>query len=172
MVVRECACAHSYPRFRRAHWHTTNPLPACASPTLLILPLPTYHRQVLDDSYRRALALPVNRFASTFDLSAHHILHDVHAMLMPDAQSVRSRLHKLNVYGPGGFFKAHKVLHTDWQCSFSCDPEHPLLSVYNQQCTKVAHFILGLKLRSIQDVSARSLYVKVRLDIAGYTTLW
>ena len=37
-----------------------------------------YYRQVLDDSYRRALALPVDRFASTFDLSAHHILHDVH----------------------------------------------------------------------------------------------
>ena len=28
---------------------------------------------------------------------------------MPDAPRIHARLHKLNVYEPGGFFKEHKV---------------------------------------------------------------
>lgn len=65
--------------------------------------------QVLDDSYRKALALPVDRFATSFSLGEHTIMPVVQELLMPDAPSIAARLHKLNVYGPGGFFKTHKV---------------------------------------------------------------
>lgn len=67
------------------------------------------HAQVLDDSYRKALALPVDCCATSFNLAAFDILPDVHELLMSDAPRIAARLHKLNVYGPGGFFKAHKV---------------------------------------------------------------
>ena len=65
---------------------------------------------MLDDSYRRALALPTDRFSTSFDLSAHYIIWDVRSLLRPDAHSIRAHLHKLNVYGPGGFFKTHQVI--------------------------------------------------------------
>lgn len=65
--------------------------------------------QVLDDGYRKALALPLDRFATTFDLAADNTLRDVQALLMPDAARISARLHKLNVYGPGGFLKSHRV---------------------------------------------------------------
>jgi hypothetical protein len=57
-----------------------------------------------------ALALPTDRFASSFDLPAHYILQDLHALLFPDAQSIRAQLRKLSVYRPGGkAFKAFEV---------------------------------------------------------------
>lgn len=65
--------------------------------------------QVLDDSCRKALPLPIDRFAVNFSLAEHDIMPVVQELLMPDAPSTAARLHKLNVYGPGGFFKMHQV---------------------------------------------------------------
>jgi hypothetical protein len=65
--------------------------------------------QADDDSYRKAVALPTGRFAPSFNLAEHRIMADVRRLLMPDAKRSYARLHKLNVYGPCGFFKEHKV---------------------------------------------------------------
>jgi hypothetical protein len=65
--------------------------------------------QVVDDDYRKALALPTDRFATNFNLAEHGMLAEIKDLLMPDAPQIHARLHKLNVYEPGGFFKEHKV---------------------------------------------------------------
>ena len=66
----------------------------------------------MENGRTQALMLHADCFASTFDLHAHHILQDVHTLLVPDAQSIRARLHQLNVYGPGPRVVVDKVLPT------------------------------------------------------------
>ena len=70
--------------------------------------------QVVEESYRKALALPTTRFATSFNVAEHSILGDVRDLLMPLAPRIYARLHKLNVYEPGGFFREHKV------CTLCC----------------------------------------------------
>ena len=65
--------------------------------------------QVVDESYRKALALSTASFATSFNLAEHSILGDVRDLLMPLAPRIYARLRKLNVYEPGGFFREHKV---------------------------------------------------------------
>lgn len=57
------------------------------------------------------MALPINRFATTSNLAAHRILPDVQTLLKPKVPCIAAHRHKLNMYGPGGFFKAHKACH-------------------------------------------------------------
>jgi hypothetical protein len=58
--------------------------------------------QALNGSQQRqVLSLLADRFASTFHLSAYSILRDVQSLLLEDAQSIRARLQRLNVYRPG-----------------------------------------------------------------------
>ncbi|TMW59805.1 hypothetical protein Poli38472_004874 [Pythium oligandrum] len=47
-------------------------------------------------------------FTTSLSLAELSILNEIQRMLTPDIQDVRARLYKLNVYGPGGFFKAHR----------------------------------------------------------------
>ena len=63
--------------------------------------------QVLEGSFE--FTLPADQFASTFNIYEHPILKDVRTLLVPDAQSVRARLHQLTVHGPGGGVVLHKV---------------------------------------------------------------
>ena len=53
--------------------------------------------------------LSADQFVTTFNIYEHPILKDVRTLLVPDAQSVRARLHQLTVHGPGGGFVLHKV---------------------------------------------------------------
>ncbi|KAI8612013.1 hypothetical protein BC830DRAFT_1049391, partial [Chytriomyces sp. MP71] len=63
---------------------------------------------VFDDSYRKALKLDAARISSTFDINNAGILDQIkRTLLSRSTDFVRAELHKLNVYGPGGFFKAH-----------------------------------------------------------------
>lgn len=64
-------------------------------------------KEVLDPTYRRALALPADRFLTSFDLAQHAgVLRAVRSLLLPDAAYVTSELHALNIYTVGGFFMA------------------------------------------------------------------
>lgn len=64
---------------------------------------------MLDDRYRCALALPAARCFTMFDLAEHpSVLAAVRSLLLPDAGELSARLHALNVYSQGGFFKVCK----------------------------------------------------------------
>ncbi|PSC67932.1 14 kDa zinc-binding isoform A [Micractinium conductrix] len=66
---------------------------------------------VLDDSYRRALALPADRLICGYKLAQHASMLDaVRSRMLPDVAASRlsARLHALNVYTPGGFFRPHR----------------------------------------------------------------
>jgi hypothetical protein len=75
---------------------------------------------VLDETYRKAMVLPAERFATNFDLAEYNILADVKELLMPEiALRIRARRDKLNVYGPEAFFDVHQV-HTHHGCAALC----------------------------------------------------
>ncbi|KAJ7650800.1 hypothetical protein FB45DRAFT_26117 [Roridomyces roridus] len=72
-------------------------------------------KDVLDESYRKAAKMDANRFSLRFDVTAllntitPELLHGQH--VDEDNSKVlvlRAEMYKLNVYGPGSFFKAHK----------------------------------------------------------------
>ncbi|KAF7303427.1 Fe2OG dioxygenase domain-containing protein [Mycena indigotica] len=69
---------------------------------------------VLDESYRKAGKLDVNRFAARLDVTASGILEAVSPYLLDgrDADTedavLVAEMYKLNVYGAGSFFKDHK----------------------------------------------------------------
>ncbi|KAL4458024.1 hypothetical protein ABPG75_012889 [Micractinium tetrahymenae] len=66
-------------------------------------------KEVLDDGYRRALALPADRIFPHFHLAQHPgVLAAVRSLLLPDAGELSARLHTLKVYTQGGFFKPHR----------------------------------------------------------------
>ncbi|KAJ6515622.1 hypothetical protein C8R45DRAFT_213896 [Mycena sanguinolenta] len=81
---------------------------ACAKATFGVA-----QADVLDETYRKAGKMDLNKFASRLDVVSSGLL----AAISPDllvGQSVdsdkvlRAELYKLNVYGPGSFFKAHR----------------------------------------------------------------
>jgi hypothetical protein len=61
---------------------------------------------VTDESYRKALALEVNRVAVDWH-PAGDILQIIERLLTPTMPPLRAVLGKVNVYGPGNFFKSH-----------------------------------------------------------------
>ncbi|KAJ8079344.1 hypothetical protein PM082_021847 [Marasmius tenuissimus] len=68
---------------------------------------------VLDESYRKARKMDTEKFSSKFSLEASHILPTVLPRLLVgfgknDGREVEAELYKLNIYGEGGFFRAHK----------------------------------------------------------------
>ncbi|KAF4618639.1 hypothetical protein D9613_009832 [Agrocybe pediades] len=65
---------------------------------------------VYDESYRKAGKLDVNHFATAFNPSESGIIDMAHELLFPsgnEERSIKAQLYKLNVYGPGSFFKSH-----------------------------------------------------------------
>ena len=67
---------------------------------------------MLDESYRRALAAPANRIFMQAELANNEsMLAALRQLLLPEgteAGQVTAKLHALNVYGPGGFFRRHQ----------------------------------------------------------------
>ncbi|KAJ7058384.1 hypothetical protein C8F01DRAFT_1027084 [Mycena amicta] len=71
------------------------------------------HGDVLDETYRKAGKLDVENFSARLDVASSGILDAISPELLvsQDAQDdrvIRAEMYKLNVYGPGSFFKAHK----------------------------------------------------------------
>ncbi|KAK0454110.1 uncharacterized protein EV420DRAFT_1645339 [Desarmillaria tabescens] len=67
---------------------------------------------VLDETYRKAEKLDLSHFATSFELCNTPILGKIHHELIEGKQAeqrvIRAEPYKLNVYGKGAFFKAHK----------------------------------------------------------------
>lgn len=66
---------------------------------------------VLDETYRKAGKLDNENFAVNLDIVGSGLLDAVNDGLFgwqEDARFIRAELYKLNVYGPGSFFKAHR----------------------------------------------------------------
>ncbi|TMW64705.1 hypothetical protein Poli38472_011585 [Pythium oligandrum] len=64
--------------------------------------------EVLDPTYRDAVQMDASQFTTSLRVAELPILSEIQSYLAPDTQDIRARLYKLNVYGPGGFFKAHR----------------------------------------------------------------
>ncbi len=62
---------------------------------------------VLDPTYRNALQIKAGSFGLSAVLPTPQMLHDISNLMQPAAPQIFSQLHKVNVYGPGGMFKAH-----------------------------------------------------------------
>lgn len=65
---------------------------------------------VLDTTYRKALAMEAARFSSSFHPSDHGILQTITDLMLPlcsNSRRVHAELYKLNTYEPGGKFKPH-----------------------------------------------------------------
>ncbi|KZT39337.1 hypothetical protein SISSUDRAFT_1020371 [Sistotremastrum suecicum HHB10207 ss-3] len=68
-------------------------------------------QDVLDESYRLARKMDTEDFSINFGFEFYEMLnHAVRGLLgvQHDNKNFRAELYKLNVYGPGSFFKAHK----------------------------------------------------------------
>ncbi|KAJ3545892.1 hypothetical protein NMY22_g2269 [Coprinellus aureogranulatus] len=68
------------------------------------------NQDVLDESYRKAWKMDTSQFATQFDLAKSGILDVVHDQLLhyeENTKNLVAHLYKLNVYGPGSFFKPH-----------------------------------------------------------------
>ncbi|KZV92873.1 hypothetical protein EXIGLDRAFT_836130 [Exidia glandulosa HHB12029] len=68
-------------------------------------------KDVLDESYRKAGKLDRKDFGLNIDIVTSGLLQAVHTALFSwedQPRSIAAELYKLNVYGPGSFFKAHK----------------------------------------------------------------
>ncbi|KAI0738857.1 hypothetical protein C8Q80DRAFT_1112318 [Daedaleopsis nitida] len=68
-------------------------------------------QDVYDETYRKVGKLDVEDFALHFNAQCAGLLDVVHAELANDClvknEAIRAELYKLNVYGPGSFFKSH-----------------------------------------------------------------
>ncbi|KAJ3504189.1 hypothetical protein NLJ89_g8065 [Agrocybe chaxingu] len=67
-------------------------------------------QDVLDESYRKALKMDASAFATQFAPLELGILHTIRQNLLRGQKAekpIRVELYKLNVYGPGAFFKSH-----------------------------------------------------------------
>ncbi|EAU84546.1 hypothetical protein CC1G_00065 [Coprinopsis cinerea okayama7 len=67
-------------------------------------------QDVLDETYRKAWKLDAAKFATQFDVVNSGILVTVRDALLQYAKSadiLEARLDKMNIYGPGSFFKPH-----------------------------------------------------------------
>ncbi|KAJ7138616.1 hypothetical protein C8R46DRAFT_1137377 [Mycena filopes] len=70
-------------------------------------------QDVLDETYRKAGKLDLSKFASRLDVVASGLIRAISPdMLLGQAvdadKTLQAELYKLNVYGPGSFFKGHK----------------------------------------------------------------
>ncbi|KAH6915431.1 hypothetical protein BKA70DRAFT_1093846 [Coprinopsis sp. MPI-PUGE-AT-0042] len=68
------------------------------------------NKDVLDPTYRKAWKLDASKFALQFDLANSGVLQTVRDALLHYEDSslvLEAHLDKLNVYGPGSFFKSH-----------------------------------------------------------------
>ncbi|KAF7300600.1 Fe2OG dioxygenase domain-containing protein [Mycena chlorophos] len=68
---------------------------------------------VLDENYRKAGKLDCANFASSLDIASLQVIDAISPDLLDgrddaDKKIIRPELYKLNVYGPGSFFKSHK----------------------------------------------------------------
>lgn len=68
------------------------------------------NKDVLDETYRRAWKMDNANFATRLDVVNTGILESIRSMLMQgnENKKFRPEMYKLNVYGSGSFFKAHK----------------------------------------------------------------
>ncbi|KAH9919291.1 uncharacterized protein B0H18DRAFT_1196117 [Fomitopsis serialis] len=71
------------------------------------------NRDVLDESYRKAGKLDRKHFSPVFNPASTGLLRAIETELVEandklESPSIRAELYKLNVYGPGSFFKAHQ----------------------------------------------------------------
>ncbi|KAF5309022.1 hypothetical protein D9619_013601 [Psilocybe cf. subviscida] len=68
------------------------------------------HEDVLDEEYRKAGKMDSSNFSAQFSIYTSGILDTVVSSLLKEnhqANDIRAELYKLNVYGPGSFFKPH-----------------------------------------------------------------
>ncbi|KAF7288949.1 Fe2OG dioxygenase domain-containing protein [Mycena indigotica] len=68
---------------------------------------------ILDESYRKAGKLDCADFAASLDVGTLRLVEAISPDLLDgrddvEDKSIKAELYKLNVYGPGSFFKAHK----------------------------------------------------------------
>jgi hypothetical protein len=63
--------------------------------------------EILDPSYRNAVKLDTDHFATNFQLCSTNIIKSIKSMLAPEAGLINAELYKLNIYGKDGFFKKH-----------------------------------------------------------------
>ena len=64
-------------------------------------------KQVTDKSYRDAVKLEPDQFATSFQLCDTPILGEIQMLMVPDVHTIQAKLYKLNIYALGGHFKAH-----------------------------------------------------------------
>ncbi|RXW16196.1 hypothetical protein EST38_g9656 [Candolleomyces aberdarensis] len=67
-------------------------------------------QDVFNESYRKAWKLETAQFSAQFDLARSGIMETVHDQLLhyeKNTMELEPQLYKLNVYGPGSFFKPH-----------------------------------------------------------------
>ncbi|KAJ7186454.1 hypothetical protein C8R46DRAFT_1273049, partial [Mycena filopes] len=70
-------------------------------------------KDVLDESYRKAGKMDLTKVASRLDVVASGLVDAISPDILQGQgadgdETLRAELHKLNVYGPGSFFKGHK----------------------------------------------------------------
>lgn len=63
---------------------------------------------VYDETYRKAGKLDIDSFAMNIDLARLELVEEISSRLLAQERPFRAELYKLNVYGSGSFFKAHK----------------------------------------------------------------
>ncbi|KAJ7689953.1 hypothetical protein B0H17DRAFT_936672, partial [Mycena rosella] len=68
---------------------------------------------VLDESYRKAGKMDLAKFAARLDVVASGLIDAISPNILDEQTTdgekvLRAEMYKLNVYGPGSFFKAHK----------------------------------------------------------------
>ncbi|KAJ7093439.1 hypothetical protein B0H15DRAFT_832331 [Mycena belliarum] len=70
-------------------------------------------QDVLDETYRKAGKMDLGKFSACLDVAASGLLDTISPDLLEGQNAaqgkiIRAEMYKLNVYGPGSFFKAHK----------------------------------------------------------------
>jgi hypothetical protein len=69
--------------------------------------LPPGAEKVLDKDYRDALVLTPSQFALSFHPSEHGILEEIQQFFASDFEWIAAKIHKINIYKKGNFFKEH-----------------------------------------------------------------
>ncbi|MCJ1359988.1 MAG: hypothetical protein MMC33_009991 [Icmadophila ericetorum] len=97
---------------------------------------------VLDPSYRKALKLDVERFATNINLSELGILAHIKTLMAPDAADVRAELYKLNIIHEGGELTVeHAGQQQTFDWSLTKLPEKPVLQwgAFYSDCKHEVH---------------------------------
>ncbi|KDQ32100.1 hypothetical protein PLEOSDRAFT_22419 [Pleurotus ostreatus PC15] len=63
---------------------------------------------LLDETYSKAGKMDIENFSMNIDFGQLQISEKIGSELLVDGRPFRWELYKLNVYGPGSFFKVHK----------------------------------------------------------------